>query len=254
MIDLQKYKRFFTFGCSFTNYIWPTWADVLAAEMPDTLFYNFGYSGSGNLAIASKIVEADLRFKFDENDLIIVMWSTWCREDRYVNGAWLQTGNIFSDRGISCYGKEFVGKYADPTGYLLRDLAIISMTQSYLERATSTSKLLFAVPFFHQIPRIDSTVQELCNLYRELIHQYPLSLFKSEMKGNWGISHSYYNNGFVDDTHPTPDRYFQYLSKLGFPLTEVSREYSNNATMKLKNTKNIQEILEAFPMKKKYLF
>ena len=33
IFDWTKYKRFFTFGCSFTCYMWPTWADIISKEM-----------------------------------------------------------------------------------------------------------------------------------------------------------------------------------------------------------------------------
>jgi hypothetical protein len=39
-------SRLFTFGCSFTNYRWSTWADCLAPEFD--YFENWGQSGGGN--------------------------------------------------------------------------------------------------------------------------------------------------------------------------------------------------------------
>ena len=46
-IDFNKYKRVFAFGCSFTNYIYPTWADLIMHEMPSAECYNFGKAGGG---------------------------------------------------------------------------------------------------------------------------------------------------------------------------------------------------------------
>jgi hypothetical protein len=65
-VDFTKYKRFFAFGCSFTCYIWPTWADVVSKEMPQAKFYNLGKTGAGNLCISSKVAEANNRFKFTD--------------------------------------------------------------------------------------------------------------------------------------------------------------------------------------------
>jgi len=39
-------SRLFTFGCSYTNYRWSTWADCLAPEFD--YFENWGQSGGGN--------------------------------------------------------------------------------------------------------------------------------------------------------------------------------------------------------------
>ena len=56
------------------------------------------------------------------NDLIIVMWSTFCREDRWItNRNWVNPGNIFSQKE---YDDEFVQKYADSTGYLIMHLLL----------------------------------------------------------------------------------------------------------------------------------
>ena len=47
LITLEP-KRIFTFGCSFTNYLWSTWANILGYEFREAEFYNFGKSGAGN--------------------------------------------------------------------------------------------------------------------------------------------------------------------------------------------------------------
>ena len=82
--DFSKFKRFFAFGCSFTNYAWPTWANILHQEM-DAEFFNLGRRGSGNLFTACRISEANNRFKFCDTDLVIVMFISEVREDRYID-------------------------------------------------------------------------------------------------------------------------------------------------------------------------
>ena len=46
-------SRLFTFGCSFTNYAWPTWADFLGLEFEH--FENWGVSGV--LAMLQLLIE-----------------------------------------------------------------------------------------------------------------------------------------------------------------------------------------------------
>jgi hypothetical protein len=65
--------RLFTFGCSFTNYRWSTWADCLAPEFD--YFENWGQSGAGNHYIFNSMMEADQRHQFDEGDTVIVCWT-----------------------------------------------------------------------------------------------------------------------------------------------------------------------------------
>ena len=65
-MKLENYKRFFAFGCSLTRYHWPTWADIIAREIPES--YNYGQSGAGNLFISNQVVEANVRHKFNDTD------------------------------------------------------------------------------------------------------------------------------------------------------------------------------------------
>ena len=76
-------KRIFAFGCSMTRYRWPTWADIYASDKT-TQFYNYAHSGAGNQFIANQIVETCKRFNWNDDDLILIMWSSITREDRYV--------------------------------------------------------------------------------------------------------------------------------------------------------------------------
>ena len=85
--------RIFTFGCSFTNYWWPTWADILAHDVGCD-YYNFGNSGLGNVGIFSRMVQADNKYNFTPDDKIYVMWSGWHRVDRVnEDGWWTQENN-----------------------------------------------------------------------------------------------------------------------------------------------------------------
>ena len=47
-------KRLFTFGCSVTEFIWPTWADILGREFD--YYENWGRVGAGNLYIFNSII------------------------------------------------------------------------------------------------------------------------------------------------------------------------------------------------------
>jgi hypothetical protein len=73
-------SRLFTFGCSFTNYRWSTWADCLAPEFDE--FKNWGQSGAGNPYIFNSVMEADQQYIFNSTDTVVVCWTNIMREDR----------------------------------------------------------------------------------------------------------------------------------------------------------------------------
>jgi hypothetical protein len=124
----EKYKRFFAFGCSFTNYKWMTWADIIARDVE--YYENWATPGAGNHFIFNSFMEADARHKFDQDDLIIIFWSTKEREDRYYNNAWLNDTNVTQEK---TYGKDWFKKFSlDFRSFLIRDLAMIKAVQTIL--------------------------------------------------------------------------------------------------------------------------
>jgi len=126
-------SRLFTFGCSFTWWPWPTWADIIAHDL-DIPYYNWGMAGLGNVAIQSRLLECDLKNKFNEDDIILVVWSTWTREDRYdvkkstfARPSWNGTGDI-----LHSYDKDFVHNYWSINNDVVKNsTAIISANRMF---------------------------------------------------------------------------------------------------------------------------
>ena len=54
-LDPSKYKRFFAIGCSFTEWFWPTWANIIAEEHPHLEFKSYAKPGAGNLYISTML-------------------------------------------------------------------------------------------------------------------------------------------------------------------------------------------------------
>lgn len=239
-IDFTKYRRFFTFGCSFTNYKWPTWSNILKEEMPDIEYYNIGASGAGNMMISNRIVELDLKFKFNETDLVMVMWSTFCREDRWLtNRGWVHPGNIFSQ---SEYDEKFIEKYVDTTGYLIKDMALITLAVDYLNNKNCDTVSLMSVPIDHQQLIDDNMYNTVRTVYDPIVNSMPESLYTLEMNSQWENGHSYYSthennpNKLFGDYHPNPSRYCQYLLKIGFNLNQSTIDYAHESTKILKSS------------------
>lgn len=95
-------RRLFTFGCSYTSYQWPTWADFVGSTFE--YYENWGRPGSGNTAIASKLYECHYINKINKNDTILIMLSSCDRFDYIDNNSnWVTQGNIYNNRH-SLYG------------------------------------------------------------------------------------------------------------------------------------------------------
>lgn len=250
-IYLSKYKRLFTIGCSFTEYFYPTWANILSKSMPEAEFYNLGLSGTSNPFIANRLVEANLKFKLCETDLVIIMWTTTCRETHYVRGGWINPGNIFSQQE---YSKEFVDKFADPDGYLMRDLATIEMATSYVNNLPCDYIGLLSTPlefsYFGAGAPPHTLADEILGTYKDLLATFPKSMLELEMHNRWDPSCSYRSDmfsGVREDYHPNPIRYCNYLIKLGLPITQDSIDYAKECSQIIATLTHRNEFTVTFP-------
>lgn len=134
--------RFFAFGCSFTRGLYPTWADIVARQYEH--YQNWAQPGAGNSFIFYSLVECHKRNVITKDDVVMIMWSNIGREDRYVKGEWLTPGSIYNQTE---YDATFVNKFADPTGYLLRDSAHLSATKQLLDNIGCSYTFFSIVPF-----------------------------------------------------------------------------------------------------------
>ena len=235
-IDLGKYKRLITIGCSFTRYKWATWADLLAAELsPDAEFINQGQSGAGNLYIAVNLNQYMNKLNLGHEDLVVIMWSTFYREDRYMYKQWITPGNIFTQNQIDM---DFVEKHCDVRGMMLRDLSIIDSTMRMLQHQDFDSVGLMGVnidqqsmyagisdedamqdldeikQFYNNIPVVHPDLCTFCGGSFEPTYKYVNSPHKP-----WGGDGSIF-----EDYHPTSFTYRDYLTSLGFNMTDSSKE------------------------------
>ena len=216
-------KRLFAFGCSFTKYHWACWPEIVAEEL-DIPFYNYGKSGSGNQFIANMISQADIKHKFNEDDLIMVCWTNVSREDKWVNGEWITPGNIYTQ---NVYSNDYVKKWADPLGYLVRDCATISLVNGYLKN-TNCQYHFFSMCNLHHTfdlnekntinDNMKDAYQQLCDTYNDIlsmpsfydllwhndIHEHKFKLMKKEY------------GDYFDDGHPNPLDHLNFLFRL-FP-------------------------------------
>ena len=122
-------SRLFTFGCSYTLWPWPTWADIVAHELKIP-HQNWGLPGLGNVGINNRIIECDLKNNINSDDYVLVVWSSWTREDRFKVKkshtpymGWSCFGDVFDT-----YDKQFVDNYWSLSNDLYKNSTAIIQT------------------------------------------------------------------------------------------------------------------------------
>jgi hypothetical protein len=126
--------RIWTFGCSFTEFDWPTWADILINHVGHNggSGKNWGRCGAGNQYIATKIWECNARHRFTPDDWVFICWTGFTREDRYTTErGWQSPGNLGNQ---DIYNDNFIRAWADEKHYAMRDAMLIQSTQLALSK------------------------------------------------------------------------------------------------------------------------
>ena len=130
--------RLFTFGCSYTLYNWPTWADLFGLEY--SVFFNWGYAGLGNRAIAERLAEAHARANISENDTVIIQWTSPLRHDWLHFGKgdkdmtnWRTHGSIFSEENQKIFDHKWIDQFWDEKAYYVHTFNNIILAQQLLE-------------------------------------------------------------------------------------------------------------------------
>ena len=152
-------KRVFAFGCSFTHYAWPSYADYLGYEFDS--FSNWAHPGLGNKAIAERVAECHIKNNFTKDDIILVQWSSHMRNDWHTFNpllfnkdsflhswfrdtnkiGWKTQGSIFNQGNSSIYDNEWIDRFWDERSYFMHTMNQIALTQGLLESTGCTWKM-----------------------------------------------------------------------------------------------------------------
>jgi len=244
--DIKKYNRIFAFGCSFTNYYWPTWADLLAHENPQADYNNRGQTGAGNIFIMTQVSQAMRYFNIQEDDLVMIMWSTFYRHDAYRKNFWRLPGNIYTQDNIPM--QVVMDHLSDTRGYAIRDFGAIDMTTQMLDNAKCDSVSMYGVKpslqnyyGLSQHPEVEEGWNDVEIMYKDLDQQILPDLLGTGCGGSWGTGFTF---GDYIDYHPTTRRYFEYLNKIGFQMSPSTATWANECD---NHTRTIEDrdLLEA---------
>jgi hypothetical protein len=187
-------SRLFTFGCSFTQYMWPTWADIIAYDL-GIEYRNYAVAGLGNVGIQHRILEADIKHTFTDKDIILILWTGWCREDRVKNHQWIASGSVLNSNN-KVYDRKFLKRYWDYSNDIVKNAtAIISTNKIYKDNINWQGTGLPL--FFTEGSRPDDTKEDtfLINLYKKRMPNIEtVDTFKNDFDNLAFLG--------IDDCHP----------------------------------------------------
>jgi len=227
-------KRLFTFGCSFTQWNWPTWADILGRNYDH--YENWGISGIGNRAIAQRVSECVLKNQLTDQDTVIIQWTDYHRFDQHIKDllpecSWRLGGSLH----VKSTEIEYIRDTWHEGSYIYESLNAIHYVRTLL--ATTPTK-------FVMISRTDMGVDleqhkelDFC----EAILQYPewtgepIQTFVDKL-GYPGKSMMIKDAAMfgipisrpVMDLHPLPSHYLKWLTHT-FPDQQFDCEFVEHA-------------------------
>lgn len=266
-------SKLYTFGCSFTSYAWPTWADFFGLEFDH--FENWGIAGIGNVAIANRVAECFVKNNITSEDTIIIQWSSHLRNDyhlfrdplegRNVNYNWQTKGSIFNFLNQEKYDKKWLSTFFDEDSYIMYSLNAIYSTLELLKSRNCKWKMT-------SIGEFDKLGQDFFlnpSNYRETISLEKSSLWDKEMflpyKQIWDNKNwiqpigSYcwnsdptelYSWDNVVDPHPSTSLYIDWLYNVLKPSLNLDNtkltDKQKSWFLQCKQVKNIINDLDSF--------
>lgn len=231
------YKRFFAFGCSFTDYQWTTWADIVAAAYPGAEYFNLGRGSTSNQLILYRMMEADQLYNFNKEDLIIVQWTGVTRETIWKDGHWTGGGNVYNKNVV--FSKEYLDNYTSILNYMIRDHSIIKAVQSFLSSKPCTHyQICMSSPSkTENIKSIELDSQDiqdieyLTKLYKPCIDlikpSYMEIIFNNEFSNHSRPLIRLQDGRIINDVHPTPAEHLTYIETV-LPEIPITQEIRNN--------------------------
>lgn len=125
-------SRLFTFGCSFTKYHYPTWADIVGSCFNE--YQNWARGSAGNNFILSSLQECHARNNLTAADTVIILFAPLTRYDYYQFENWHHEVNavhkLHSQDLFSC-----------PRGVTVQNYSWMSCVVEFLQSAQTNYQL-----------------------------------------------------------------------------------------------------------------
>jgi hypothetical protein len=198
-------NRLFTFGCSYTKYKWPTWANIIATNFEQ--HYNCAQQGAGNYYAAEKLYEMHLKTTITKNDVVLIMLSSFNRLDIYnpKYKAFILNGNIYNSEHI--FGEKFVREVWNDEHSIYNTWFMVKTMMTLLDGIGCKYKILQAFDLLETDMGTTLKTDDNVNL---LISDYKKNVYINESLQSYSSKTSPQSYGFKDtpipyelDGHPT---------------------------------------------------
>jgi len=213
--------RLLASGCSFTDYCWSTWADILGKEFQQ--YMQVGTGGCDNATIARSIID-----NAKPGDTVVILWTSFDRWSGYLDEGYpmpKDQNNHWRHRGsLLRWDKKFYVDYFHPVERFYATIDYINLVNSHSQVHGYQAYHFPAFPLLlaELYDSADSRNIEIYDRYRNQIkNNYLDETALSEFRENhYKIRTS--NKYSKDDTHPTPLCHWEYLEKVIAPKLNVT--------------------------------
>ena len=243
-------RRLFTFGCSNTKYVWPTWANIVGLNYDSHL--NFGKPGAGNYYIQCRLNEVNQFYGITKDDCVMVMVSSFSRHDFIDNDSnWRCHGNIYTN---DVFDFNFIDKYWSlEYGLTVTWNAVENIIKTLNEigceykimKSFDLSMVEVSPPTvndkLNDVRKISSKVKYIERRLNEILPYENLFDFSQNKYGNFSKTNMYdFDDYPYKDNHPTIDGHLQWV-KIYMPeyyRPEMDSMVRNWETLISKNRKS----------------
>ena len=240
-------KRLFTFGCSFTRYYWPTWADMLGNSYDH--FENWGNSGLGNRAIFERLSECIVHNNISKGDTVIIQWTEFHRFDFYLPlpslpEGWSQGGNILTSTTVP---KEILALWNEKS-YIMHTLNYINMAVRLLESLECTWYMT-SIRNLYSDAIEHPEFMKYCQVFQHSNFLMPISAFLENYEFPKKELFDHRKNVVDKDEHPTPIAHYAWLNEILAPKLslEIDHAWCEKAdTVLMDKCRNMSTVDEKF--------
>ena len=235
----NMYDRFFAFGCSFTLYKWPTWADYLHAGNIAAQYQNWALPGGSNDFIFHSLTECDALNKINKNDLVVIMWSQPHRIADYSHeSGWDMPGNAYLYQP-----RERMLQYYNDEQNALENLSYFYGAKELLENKNCDW-------LFTSIERIRLRKSYIKN-FANITNEFYISIAEHLSYSNNDSHESDWRETLPGDRHPSPLEQSSFAKMLPYDLDinniDQLAEKANNYIFNSKNPH--RQEMTVFPKK-----
>ncbi len=242
-------KRCFAFGCSYTEYIWPTLADLIGSNFDE--YYNFGMSGSDNTYALNRLIDTHSLFKLNpKTDFVIFgvtghgRYTYWDRKTDWIGQGDYNFNEPKENKKFFCEGEY------GPIWAAYRSVNAVKMFKFFLQAsgiphiifpAIDNAQFLTNTIYKHERKIFDEYAIEACENLSDA-YSVQTSLDEFMMENNLFHNRTYFKKENRYETHPTTPIHYAYLKKY-FPQFDTpivrsivphftNKEYPDYETLK----------------------